>query len=111
MLRRTGIQAGYGAKFLTQMKYSDETLEQDARKKGNYTPIKWEGKETDIGFYTLGHSGGYLILYENKTENITFNGTFSFTLKNLKIEGERGSVFKLELKPGETKVKHLKIMN
>jgi hypothetical protein len=59
------------------------------------------GPGLGVTMQQMEYPGGYLVLFKNKCTSITFDGTFTFELENLKIEENPGNTIKLKLIPGE----------
>jgi len=69
-------------------------------------------KVYDINFYILNDGSGYLWMFENKTKTVHFDGTFSFKLDNMVIEGDEGAIeWWVKLAPGEWIFKWLKLVD
>lgn len=56
---------------------------------------------------------GYFWYFENKTKSTIFDSDFNFDLTNLELENESqgATSFRMVLKPGETKVKKLVLID
>ena len=58
-------------------------------------------KEIGVTIYTLKHTDGMYLLYENSSKNLLFEETIEFILKNSKIVGIAGKKVNVALNPGE----------
>jgi len=90
--------------YFTSVQKSMESLEQLVRQKGEKKQIKFDGITHDIYYYVYDDGDGYVWMYENLSEDIIFEGTFFYTLNNLRIankEANGGSEWHVKLKPKE----------
>jgi len=72
--------------------------------KGEKKQIKFDGKAHDIYYYVYDDGDGYIWMFDNESKDYIFEGTFFYTLNNLKISDEEakgGSEWKVCLNPGE----------
>jgi hypothetical protein len=90
--------------YFTSIHKSMHDLKELVKKKGEKKQIKFGGQAHDIFYYVYDDGDGYIWMFDNESDDITFEGTFYFTLNNLKIaeEGAEGSSeWKVKLKPRE----------
>jgi hypothetical protein len=61
----------------------------------------------------MAHGKGYIWLFENETDCVTFNGSYSFELNNLKFSdgGEDETTWAIKLEPGTQLVKKLDMVD
>lgn len=74
------------------------------RVKGEQKQIRFDGKDHDIYYYVYDDGDGYVWMFENNSDDIIFEGTFYYTLNNLRIvdkEANGGSEWKVKLNPKE----------
>lgn len=90
--------------YFTSIHKSMHDLKDLVKTKGERKQIKFDGKAHNIFYYVYDDGDGYIWMFENESEDIIFEGTFYYTLNNLKIadkEAKGGNEWKVKLNPGE----------
>ena len=127
LLKRNSDYPKFSVGFKSKILQDTEDLLKHVESKGKKHIVKTGWKEFNIFFYILEHPNGYIFQYHNNEKNLEFEATFSFSLKNLKITEEKSSVKRrktwgkskpshptswvIKLKPGESIVRRLEIIN
>ena len=106
VLKKIKHSASLTTSFICKMKKSDNLLLQEIEKFGK--KIQFNDKE--IYMYSLHHDYGYILSFQNNTEDILFQCKFKFDFENLEFD-DSGPEFEVRLKPGENQIKKLKIIN
>lgn len=90
--------------YYSSIHKSMHDLKELVKQKGEKKQIKFDGKAHQIFYYVYDDGDGYIWMFENESDDIIFEGTFYYTLNNLKIadkEAKGGNEWKVKLDPGE----------
>jgi len=101
-----GYKYGYTYK-VSELVRSEADLEHIIRSRGEVKGFTYQGRENLARYYVHFLNETYYFLFENLAVTEAFKGTFNFTLDNLRLEGESGDSFKIELGPGEKALRKL----
>jgi hypothetical protein len=91
--------------YFTSIHKPDRDVGKDIELKGEKKQIKFGDELHEIYYYVMETDDGYIWMFENKTDDIVFEGNFIYTLNNLKISEsqEKSDQYKVTLQPGEKK--------
>jgi hypothetical protein len=90
--------------YYTSIHKSTESLKDLVKEKGEKKQITFDGKAQDVFYYVYDDGDGYVWMFENDSKDTIFEGTFIYTLNNLRITDHKdkdSNEWKVKLQPGE----------
>ena len=104
----------FKVEYYTSIVRSESDLKRQVKIRGEKKQISFDSKLQDIYYYVYDDGDGYLWMFENESEDIIFNGTFHFNLRNLIIPENKHKIiddYEVHLNPGEKSYMRMNIVD